>query len=180
MLPPVPRCSDWASSSLISPSRISLPRSCSRVGLHIDLFGACSAFTRVAARTLAPSPICDQLHRRLQPFRHLHDCSGCFRLERSPGGTFTHWKAPPCHGAHVKGTLGPRRWTGQARESDLELDSSLSWTVMASPTSSRRSNCPTRRRAVFPGLFCLVRRSCRARYPRQPRPHPSLETGGPR
>ncbi len=36
---------------------------------------------------------------RLQPFRHLHDCSGCFRLERSPGGTCTHWKAPPCHGA---------------------------------------------------------------------------------
>ena len=57
------------------------------------------ALTRVAARTLAPSPICDQLHRRLQPFRHLHDCSGCFRLERSPGGALTHWKAPPCHGA---------------------------------------------------------------------------------
>src|SRR5271165_6175022 len=99
VLPPVPRCSDWASSSLISPSCISLPRSCSRVGLHIDLFGACSAFTRVAARTLAPSPICDQLHRTLQPFRHLHDCSGCFRLERSPGGACTHWKAPPSHGA---------------------------------------------------------------------------------
>jgi hypothetical protein len=52
-----------------------------------------------SARTLAPSPIRDQLHRRLQPFRHLHDCSGCFRLERSPGGTCTHWKAPPSHGA---------------------------------------------------------------------------------
>ena len=26
VLPPVPRCSDWASSSLISSSRISLPR----------------------------------------------------------------------------------------------------------------------------------------------------------
>src|SRR5277367_990226 len=25
----------------------------------------------------------DPLHRRLQPFRYLHDCSGCFRLERS-------------------------------------------------------------------------------------------------
>jgi hypothetical protein len=25
-----------------------------------------------------------------------------FRLERSPGGTCTHWKAPPWHGAHVK------------------------------------------------------------------------------
>ena len=99
VLPPVPRCSDWASSSLISPSRISLPRNCSRIGLHIVLFEACVALTRVAARTLAPSPIRDLLHRRLQPFRHLHYCSGYFRLERSPGGTCTHWKASPSHGA---------------------------------------------------------------------------------
>ena len=63
------------------------------------------ALTRIAARTLAPSPICDQLHRRLQPFRHLHDCSGCFRLERSPGGTCTHWKAPPSHGARKQQTF---------------------------------------------------------------------------
>ncbi len=60
VLPPAPRCSDWASSSLISPSRINLPRNCGRVGLRIVLFEACSAFTRVAARTLSPSPIkCD-------------------------------------------------------------------------------------------------------------------------
>ena len=32
-------------------------------------------------------------HRRLQPFRYLHSCSGCFRLELSPGGTFTHWES---------------------------------------------------------------------------------------
>ncbi len=32
-------------------------------------------------------------NRRLQPFRHLHDCSDCFGLERSPGGTCTHWKS---------------------------------------------------------------------------------------
>src|ERR1700694_2768697 len=38
----------------------------------------------------------------LQPLRYLHDCSGCFRLERSPGGICTHWKAPPFHGAHPK------------------------------------------------------------------------------
>jgi hypothetical protein len=78
----------------------------------------CSAFTRVAARTLAPSPICDLLHRRLQPFRHLHDCSGCFRLERLPGGACTHWRAPPCHGAHVKRSFlvaapGRRSWGGK-------------------------------------------------------------------
>ena len=40
-----------------SPIRISLPRSHCRVGLHIVLFGACSAFTHVAAYTLARSPI---------------------------------------------------------------------------------------------------------------------------
>src|SRR5271166_4680042 len=33
---------------------------------------------------------------------YLHDCSGCFRLERLPGGAYTHWKAPPSHGTHVK------------------------------------------------------------------------------
>ncbi len=43
--------------------------------------------------------------RRLQPFRHLRDCSGCFRLERWPGGPCTHWKAPPYHGAHPYRTL---------------------------------------------------------------------------
>ncbi len=75
------------------PSPISLPRSRSRVGLRIVLFEACSAFTRVTACTLARSPIRDSLHQRLQPFRYLHSCSGCFRLERLPGGAFTHWES---------------------------------------------------------------------------------------
>ena len=44
-------------------------------------------------------------------FRHLHSCSGCFRLERSPGGICTHWKAPPCHGAHPSRTLVCRSTT---------------------------------------------------------------------
>src|SRR6516162_1360076 len=45
---------------------------------------ACSAFTRVAACTLARSPIVTA-NRRLQPFRYLHDCSDRFRLERIAG-----------------------------------------------------------------------------------------------
>src|SRR5271169_4147148 len=139
VLPPVPRCSDWASSSLIAPRRISLPRSCSRVGLHIDLFGACSAFTRVAARTLAPSPICDQLHRRLQPFCYLHDCSGCFRLERLPGGACTHWKAPPCHGARQNRKSPSYSITSSARASNavgISIPSALA--VLRLITSSNR------------------------------------------
>src|ERR1700738_5487628 len=67
MLPPLPRCSSWAYSSLISPGRISLPRKGCRVGLHIVLFEDCSAFTHVAACTLARSPIRDPLTRG---FRH--------------------------------------------------------------------------------------------------------------
>src|SRR5271163_1264371 len=67
MLSPLPRGSGWAYSSLGSPSRISLPRKGRRVGLHIVLFGACSAFTQVAACTLARSPIRDPLSRG---FRH--------------------------------------------------------------------------------------------------------------
>src|SRR3984893_9327140 len=85
MLPPLPRCSSWVYSSLFSPNRVSLPRKGCRVGLHIDLFEACSAFTRVAACTLARSPIRDPLSEGLQTFRLLHACSGCFRLERIAG-----------------------------------------------------------------------------------------------
>src|SRR6476646_5657007 len=48
-------------TSLISSRRSSLPRKGCRVGLRIVLFEACSAFTRVAACTLALPPIRDTL-----------------------------------------------------------------------------------------------------------------------
>src|SRR5690348_9991407 len=51
------------------------------------------ALTRVAACTLARSPYVVTAIRRLQTLRLLHVCSGCFRLERSPGGACTHWKS---------------------------------------------------------------------------------------
>jgi len=57
MLPPLPRRSDWASCFAQPPRSVSLPRYGSRVGLRIDLFGACSAFTRVAACKLALPPV---------------------------------------------------------------------------------------------------------------------------
>src|SRR5580700_2530100 len=120
MLPPLPRCSGWAYSSLLSPSRVSLPRKGRRVGLHIVLFEACSAFTRVAACTLARPPIRGPLYRRLQPFRHLHDCSGCFRLERLPGGPRTHWKTPPFHGAHPLQTFSRPNLNGSQTPSAVK------------------------------------------------------------
>src|SRR5262249_38386591 len=48
-----------------------------------------STFSRLAWRSLALRPAHPRSHqvvtaiRRLQPFRYLHDCSDCFRLERS-------------------------------------------------------------------------------------------------
>jgi hypothetical protein len=65
-----------------------------------------SSFSRLARRSLALRPAHSRCHQfvasftqRLQPFRYLHSRSGCFRLELWPGGSLTHWKAPPFHGA---------------------------------------------------------------------------------
>src|ERR1700741_3721646 len=90
-----------------SPIRVSLPRFHFRIGLHIVLFEACSAFTRVAACTLARSPYVVTAIRRLQTLRLLHVCSGRFRLERSPGGACTHWKSA---------ALSRRTWTAAVRD----------------------------------------------------------------
>src|SRR5450631_3373370 len=86
MLSPLPRRSHWRYSIAHPSSGVSLPRYGCRIGLRIVLFEVCSAFTRVTARTLALSPyFVTRFIRRLQPFRLLHSCSGCFRLERVAG-----------------------------------------------------------------------------------------------
>src|ERR1700758_2452502 len=102
MPPPLPRCSGWVYSSLISPRRVSLPRKGHRVGLHIVLFEACSAFTRVAAYTLARSPIRDPLSEGFRHFVSSMPAPVASGWSESPGGPCTHWKAPPCHGARGK------------------------------------------------------------------------------
>ena len=56
MLSPLPRRSHWRYRIAHPFSGVSLPRKGHRVGLRIDLFEACSAFTRVTACTLALSP----------------------------------------------------------------------------------------------------------------------------
>src|SRR6266849_6437304 len=64
---PLPRRSSWGLASLVSPSRISLPRKGDRVGLRIVLFEACSEFTRVTACTLVNSPF---VTRGIEGFSH--------------------------------------------------------------------------------------------------------------
>src|SRR5215469_16719110 len=110
MLPPLPRCSSWVSSSLISPRRVSLPRFHCRVGLHINLFEVCSAFTHVAACTLAQSPYFVTAIRRLQTFRLLHACSGCFRRERIAG-----WGLHPLKSAALSRRTRRGRHSGDGR-----------------------------------------------------------------
>src|SRR6516164_5860965 len=105
MLPPLPRCSGWASSSLISPSRISLPRFHYRVGLHIVLFEVCPAFTRVAAYTRA-GHLSDRYPRASDIssppcLPRLLPAGANRRVGLAPTG-----KAPPCHGARGKQTFG--------------------------------------------------------------------------
>src|SRR5262249_21215857 len=61
-----------------------------RVGLHIVLFEACSAFTRVAACTLARSPIRDPLSEGFRHFVSSMPAPVASGGSESPGGTYTH------------------------------------------------------------------------------------------
>src|SRR6516165_6963061 len=122
MLPPLPRCSGWVYSSLISPSRVSLPRKGYRVGLHIDLFEACSACTRVAACTLARSPIRDPLSEGFRHFVSSMPAPVAAGGSESPGGPCTHWKAPPCHGARGNRSFADmRRGDGSAPRAVVQV-----------------------------------------------------------
>ena len=94
MPPPLPRCSGWGYASLILASRISLPRKGRRVGLHLDLFEACSAFTRVAACPLALSPIRDTL---IEGFSHF--VTSMTAPIASGGSEFAGWGLHPLESA---------------------------------------------------------------------------------
>src|SRR5438874_2904807 len=139
MPPPLPRCSSRVSSSLISPRRISLPRKGHRVGLHIVLFEACSAFTRVAACTLARSPICDPLSEGFRHFVSSMPAPVASGWSESPGGACTHWKAPPYHGAPPKGPFTSTAAIGEVgRSADIQ---SRCWSPQNRLRSPERIKC---------------------------------------
>ena len=99
MLPPVPRCSDCVRICSVHTVVSVFPESRFRSSCTLT-------FSRIAQRSLTLRPAHSRCHqfvatitRRLQPCRYLHNCSGCYWLELWPGGTFTHRKAPPLHGA---------------------------------------------------------------------------------
>ena len=81
-------------SSAHSPCRISLPRKPGRVGLRIVLFEVCSAFTRVAACTLALSPIRDTLSEGFS-----HFVTSMTAPVASGGSEFAGWDLHPLENA---------------------------------------------------------------------------------
>jgi hypothetical protein len=66
---------------------------------------ACSAFIRVAACTLARSPIRDPVSEGFRHFVSSMLAPVASGWSESPGGACTHWKAPLCHGAPPKQAL---------------------------------------------------------------------------
>src|ERR1700730_16606903 len=65
------------------------------------------ALTRVAACTLARSPLRDPLSEGFRHFVGSMPSAGASGWSESPGGPRTHWKAPPCHGAPPLQTFAP-------------------------------------------------------------------------
>src|SRR5216683_5794078 len=93
MLPPLPRCSGRAHSSLkLAHPYHPSPKPLSGRPAHRPFRGLLGVHSRCGLHTRAVTKIVTVI-RRLQTFRRLHACSGCFRLERSPGGPCTHWKS---------------------------------------------------------------------------------------
>jgi len=94
MLSPLPRRSDWA-SCFAHPSQPCQPSPVWQPGrpAHRPFRGLLGVYSRYGLHTRAVTVFRDTLIRRLQPFRFLHSCSGCFRLEPWPGGAGTHWKS---------------------------------------------------------------------------------------
>src|ERR1700675_3127174 len=116
MLPPLPRCSSWAYSSLIHPAVSAFPE---RV-----VGSACtSSFSGLARRSLALRPAHSRGHLFVTRYPKASDISSPPCLLRllpagamSPGGPRTHWKAPPCHGAPPFQPLTGATLTGSVGE----------------------------------------------------------------
>jgi hypothetical protein len=93
-------------SSARFPSRISLPRYGSQVGLHIVLFEACSAFTCVTACTLALPPyFVARLTEGFNRFVTSTVAPVASGWSRRRVGLAPTGKAPPFHGARQERTL---------------------------------------------------------------------------
>ena len=166
MPPPIPRWNRRVRVSLSSPPIAAFPVSKAGRLPHQHFQGLLSvhySLQPVSSR----GHLRDPFHRRLQPFRHLHDCSDCYRLERKlPGGSVSHWVIAPFHGARRveerRGCLGHAatlRFLSPLIEPDMGAPIRLS-----DKTSGVRSRKAMSRRLQFDepqGLVeVLVRKAC--------------------
>ena len=93
-----------------------------RVGSHIGVFEACSAFTHVSACMLAGSPKAILDFRGFDGFVTSSDApmaSG--GTDPLPGGTYTHWKSPPLHGAQYFDHTGVANLATHKQRTSTEL-----------------------------------------------------------
>ena len=118
MLSPLPRRSDWAYcfAHFTQPCQPS-PIWQSGRPAHCPFRGLLGVHSRYGLHTRAVTVFRDTLSEGFSHFVTSMSCSGCFRLERLPGGICTHWKAPPFHGARHQQTLTHLRlvrayWSG--------------------------------------------------------------------
>ena len=89
----------------LSPNRISLPRYDGQVGPHIVLFEVCTAFTCVAACTLALSPIRDTLSEGFS-----HFVTSMTAPVASGGSEFAGWGFHPLESAAFHGARRKQLW----------------------------------------------------------------------
>jgi len=107
------------------PIHISLPRNHYRVGLHIVLFEDCSAFTRVAACTLARSPKSRPLSEGFRHFVTSMPAPAASGWSGRRAGLAPAGKAPPCHGARGDPTFAEAKVSGDVAPRAVILASAI-------------------------------------------------------
>jgi hypothetical protein len=161
---------------------------CSQLSREKSLVPKCSGKPSGSADVQAKSFL--KRHLRVRPqLLDLHDCSGCFRLERLPGGACTHWKAPPFHGARHLRTLcaavSPKYWSVICLTASPTLaicaarhiaEAITNRTLPAKPKSSTIWRAAVEKKPHQPTLGRLLKiRRCRLPY-RPPLSHLSGQT----
>src|SRR3954465_806782 len=106
MLSPLPRRSGWAYYFAHSPQPYQpSPKGSSGRPAHRPFRGLLGVHSRYGLHTRAVTVYRDTLTRGFSHFVTSMTAPVASGWSGLPGGTYTHWKAPPFHGAHPKRTL---------------------------------------------------------------------------
>src|SRR3954469_8975575 len=106
MLSPLPRRSGWAYYFAHSPQPYQpSPKGSSGRPAHRPFRGLLGVHSRYGLHTRAVTVYRDTLTRGFSHFVTSMTAPVASGWSGLPGGTYTHWKAPPFHGAHPFRTL---------------------------------------------------------------------------